>query len=128
MCIFNIFGRCVARFFFTVSRCSIAVVCQILKIHASPIEFAFCLIISELIPLNRIHLYSNLLRQSSILLRGQKNRQRKKFHTKKPCFFTLLLVRGCGGTKSSFDFRRLSFRIIRAAAKAIVIDCLRFFS
>lgn len=32
---------------------------------------------------------------------------------------TLLRVRVGGGTKSSFDFRRLSFRIMRAAAKAI---------
>lgn len=31
------------------------------------------------------------------------------------------LLRCLGGTKSSFDFRRLSFRIIRAAANAMLI-------
>lgn len=43
---------------------------------------------------------------------------------------TLLRVRGGGGTKSSFDFRRLSFNIIRAAAKAIFVRlfaCVRCF-
>lgn len=38
---------------------------------------------------------------------------------------TLLLVL-VGGTYSSFDFLRLSLRIIRAAANAISLDCFRF--
>lgn len=42
-----------------------------------------------------------------------------KSHFSQKLLNTLLLVRGGGATKSSFDFRRLSFNIIRAAAKAI---------
>lgn len=36
------------------------------------------------------------------------------------------LLRCLGGAKSSFDFRRLSFRIIRAAANAILMPSFVF--